>query len=105
MDLMVMRACMHCMLHAQMLAGLPVTPSEVSKHEERLAALLPISITAASVLANARLLRKPNMRAQFSAVQAFRTGSSTDNAGSGGDLSALPVAHAGSVPFEADMRR
>ena len=43
-----------------MLAGLPGTPNESSEHKERLAALLPI--TAASVLANARLLRKPKER-------------------------------------------
>ena len=43
-----------------MLAGLPGTPNESSEHKERLAALLPI--TAASVLENARLLRKPNAR-------------------------------------------
>ena len=43
-----------------MLAGLPGTPNESSEHKERLAALLPI--TAASVLSNARLLRKPKER-------------------------------------------
>ena len=35
-------------------------PNDTSEHKERLAALLPI--TAASVLANARLLRKPKER-------------------------------------------
>ena len=85
-----------------MLAGLPGTPNESSEHKERLAALLPI--TAASVLANARLLRKPKARTVRQRFNGFgiRTGSST---GTGGDLSAVPVAHAECVPCEADMRR
>ena len=85
-----------------MLAGLPGTPNESSEHKERLAALLPI--TAASVLENARLLAPVQTECAHSssAVQAFRAGSSI---GTAGDLSAVLVAHAGSVPCEADTRR
>ena len=52
-----------------MLAGLPAIPNETSEHKERLAALLPI--TAASVLANARLLRKPNARGNLQQCKIF----------------------------------
>ena len=47
-------------MQVQLLAVLPVTPSELSEHEERVAALVPI--IAVSVLPNARILRKPNAR-------------------------------------------
>ena len=55
-----------------MLAGLPGTPNESSEHKERLAALLPI--TAASVLENARLLRKPNARTVRQRCKLFARG-------------------------------
>ena len=55
-----------------MLAGLPGTPNESSEHKERLAALLPI--TAASVLANARLLRKPKARTVRQRFNGFARG-------------------------------
>ena len=48
------------------------------------------------------LAKKPDVTRHSSAVQAFRTGSST---GTGGDLSAVPVAHAECIPCEADIRR
>ena len=77
-----------------MLAGLPGTPNESSEHKERLAALLPIS--GASVLANARLLRKPKERTVPQRFNGFARGlpfKLQRGPERGGDLSAVPVAH------------
>ena len=89
-------------MHVYLLAGLPGTPSESSEHEERVAAL-DLHHHRVGVV-SARFLRTPNARSILQRCKLFARGLQSALQVTC-LVSAVPVAHAGSVPCDPGIWR